>query len=78
VSFRYLDDNEGFRFAIGKRVKAMRKEHGLSLDTLAANTDMSKAGIWQIERGRSEPGAATLLRLSIALRCTIDYLVKGD
>lgn len=69
---------DDFILGIGRRLLMLRKEAGLSLDQLAANTDLSKTGLWEIEKGRSEPGARRLLRLSIALRCTVDFLLRGD
>lgn len=69
---------DDFLLGIGERLRLLRTELGLSLDMLAANTDLSKTGLWQIEKGRQEPGARVLLRLSIALRCTVDYLLRGD
>lgn len=71
-------DRDDFKAGIGRRMKAARVEIGLSLDDLAAATDMSKTALWQIETGQTEPKASTLLRLSIQLRCSIDYLVRGD
>lgn len=73
-----MRDNAEFLAGIGSRVRELRIGGGYSLDALAATTDMSKAGIWQIEKGRSEPGAGTLYRLSIALQCTADYLLRGE
>jgi transcriptional regulator with XRE-family HTH domain len=71
-------DNAEYVAELGRRVRLMRKFGGLTLDNLADRTDMSKTGIWQIEQGRSEPSASTLLRLSLALNCSVEYLVKGD
>lgn len=71
-------DNELFLQAMGERIADARRSKRLTLKALADQTDMSQAGLHQIEHGKSEPGASTLWRLSRALGVTIDYLVKGE
>jgi len=73
-----MRDNTPFLESLGRRVRDSRKELGLTLQSLADRMDMSKTGLWQIEQGKSEPGAGTLWRLSRALQCSIDYLVAGE
>ena len=63
---------------IGARLRQCREGHRLSLDDLAKRCGRSKTMLWQMESGRSEPGAETLARLASALQVTIDYLVLGD
>ena len=53
---------------IGKRMRERRKDLGISLDRLAAMTELSKTGLWQIEQGQNEPRAGTIVRLCNALR----------
>lgn len=67
-----------FSEAMGLRTKDRRNELRLSLDDLAERTELSKTGLWQIEKGRSIPGAGTLWRLSRALRMSIDAIVIGN
>lgn len=67
----------GFIDALAARLKATRQQKGLSLDQLAFRADMSKAGLWQIEAGRSEPMAKTIVALAKALDVTTDYLLLG-
>lgn len=65
---------EYFR-ALGARVTACRKAIGLSLDKVADQAGLSKAGLWQIEKGRSEPRARTLVALARVLNVTTDHLL---
>lgn len=60
---------------IGKRLKACRESKNLSLDQLADRASISKTGLWEIESGRSEPRAFTLIALAQALEVRIDYLL---
>lgn len=69
--------SEQFLGGIGGRVREMRQWRRMSLEELAARTEMSKTGLWQIETGRSDPQAPTLARLSIALGCKVDWIVFG-
>lgn len=64
--------------AIGKRLRATREGERLSLEDLAKRTGMSKTGLWQIEAGRSEPMAMTLIALAVALNVSVDYLLLRD
>ena len=53
--------------AIGRRLKFFRKARGLTIDTLAASSGVSRAMISRIERGEASPTAALLGRLCAAL-----------
>jgi transcriptional regulator with XRE-family HTH domain len=66
-----------FRSALGARVRAARHVLGLSLRKLADQMGTSYVGLFQIEKGMSEPSATTLVLLSDALGCSIDHLVRG-
>lgn len=62
---------------LGEQVRGRRKELKWSLDDLARHAGLSKAMVWQVEKGRSMPGADTLLRLSKALGVSMDRLMCG-
>lgn len=70
--------HEDYMVAVGRRVTACRKCAGMTLDSLAARVPMSKTGLWQIEKGRSEPKASTIRGLAIAMHVTADYLLFAD
>lgn len=69
--------SEQFLQAIGDRIRERRQCFGMSLDALADATDMSKAGLWEIERGNHDPRASTLVRLARALGCEVGELLPG-
>lgn len=52
---------------VGTELRALRKERGLSLRTLAELCDLSPNTISLIERGESSPSVSTLHRLATAL-----------
>jgi transcriptional regulator with XRE-family HTH domain len=52
---------------IAQRVGELRAAQGLSLDTLAASSGVSRSMISQIERGQSSPTAVVLERLATGL-----------
>jgi len=63
---------------IGKRLRVTRESLGLTQDELAAKAGMSKTGLWQIETGRSEPMARTIVSLAIILNVTTDFLLMRE
>lgn len=53
---------------LGKLVRAKRNERGLSLQNVADAASLSKAHVWEIERGRADnPSVSTLTALGAAL-----------
>jgi transcriptional regulator with XRE-family HTH domain len=52
---------------IAARVSALRAERGLSLDALAAKTDVSRSMISLIERGEASPTAVVLDKIATGL-----------
>jgi transcriptional regulator with XRE-family HTH domain len=69
---------EEFLLEIGRRVRERRRALGLTLRGLEDCTDLCNAFLSQVETGQSEPGAATLWRLSRALGVSIDWIVTGE
>jgi transcriptional regulator with XRE-family HTH domain len=60
---------------IGLRVRRRRAELRYSLADLAGRTELSKTHLWQVEQGRSEPGAGVIVRLCRALGVSADWLL---
>jgi transcriptional regulator with XRE-family HTH domain len=52
---------------IGSRVRALRAELGLSLEALAAKSDVSRSMISLVERGESSPTAVVLEKIATGL-----------
>ncbi|ANV99806.1 cupin domain-containing protein [Bradyrhizobium icense] len=53
--------------AVGRRIRDLRREHKLSLETIAAKTDLSIGFLSQIERGLSSPSLRVLATLADVL-----------
>ena len=49
---------------VGIRIRAVRKQHGLTQEDLAARLERSVEAVSNLERGKSLPGFETLERLS--------------
>ena len=62
---------------LGSRIKAERLAWGMSLDDVAKKAKLSKAQVWSIEKGRSEPKVSTAIRLADALSMSVARLVTG-
>lgn len=62
---------------IAGRVRALRAAQGLSLDTLASRSGVSRSTISLIERGESSPTAVVLERLASGLGATLPSLFDG-
>jgi len=56
---------------IGRRLRALRAERGLTILELAAKAGVSSGSISQIERGASNPSVSTLQKLRAALGVTL-------
>jgi transcriptional regulator with XRE-family HTH domain len=64
---------------IAKTIKARRAELGLSLQDVADATGLSKAHIWDMERGASsDPRLTTLLAVSDALRMSLAQILGAE
>jgi transcriptional regulator with XRE-family HTH domain len=61
--------------AIGPKVREVRQQLGLSLQQLAARSQVSAAAIHKVERGDMVPTITTLLKLSVALGRPIGHFV---
>ncbi len=61
---------------IGKRIRRVRLDKKMSLDTMANETGLSKAFIKEIEGGEKRPSVGTLLQISRTLQLDSGYLLK--
>src|SRR5258706_2454666 len=68
------DTASGLRERIAERVRELRAAHGLSLDTLASKSGVSRSMISLIERGESSPTAVVLEKLAAGLGVTLASL----
>jgi transcriptional regulator with XRE-family HTH domain len=63
---------------VGRKVSDLRRAKGLSLQQLAAVSDVSPAAIHKIERSGMVPTITTLLKLATALGVSVSYFVEED
>lgn len=63
---------------IGKQIKKMRSQMGMSQDELALKVYVSRQTISSWENNKSYPDVKSLLLLSSEFNLSLDQLVKGD
>jgi len=62
--------------SFGEKIRALRKEKGLTLDQLAERTESSKSYIWELEnKNPPRPSAEKIARIAAELGVTSDYLM---
>ena len=62
---------------LGRRIAFLRKEKGLSQVDLAADADMAKSYLSELELGKRNPSVLVLGRIAAALGTTLEELFKG-
>ena len=62
---------------LGRRIAFLRKEKGLSQVELAADADMAKSYLSELELGKRNASVIVLSRLAAALGTTLEELFKG-
>lgn len=64
---------------LGERINRLRLEKGESLQDVATAVGVSKAHIWELEKGRTDnPAMALVTRLADQFGVTVSYLVSED
>jgi transcriptional regulator with XRE-family HTH domain len=61
---------------IGKEIRRVRTEQGLTLEEAAQRSNVSKAMLGQIERGESNPTISILWKISSGLRVSLSTLLS--
>jgi transcriptional regulator with XRE-family HTH domain len=65
-------------FSLGARLRALRRERGLTQRDLAGRADVSANAISLIERSEISPSVATLQRLAAALKVKMSFFFVED
>lgn len=60
------------------RLKEIRNSQGLTIDQLVGLSGLSRGFISQLENGKRQPSAESLLSLSAALGCPIASLIEDE
>lgn len=63
---------------IGRRLRALRTDRGMTILDMAAKAGVSAGSISQIERGASNPSISTLQKLRAALGVTLWSFLEND
>ena len=78
VTYNNLFTIEERKKIIAQTMRDLRKRSGKSQKQIAAKIGVSQATYSAYERGRNEPPAEMLVRLSYVFGCSIDLLVQKD
>lgn len=64
---------------LGQKIRALRKEQGLTLDSLAIAAGMSKSYVWELENKESpRPSAEKLDALAKVLGRPVSYFLETE
>lgn len=63
---------------IGTRIRAARRNRGLTQDELADQVGVSRSAVAQWETGRTGQVTGNLSRIARALEVNVEYLMYGD
>jgi transcriptional regulator with XRE-family HTH domain len=65
--------------SLGRRLAQLRRKKGQSLQQVADAVGVSKAHIWELEKGRTDnPSMALVTRLADHFKVTVAFLVGED
>lgn len=78
VKYNNLFTIEERKKIIAQTMRELRKRSGMSQKEIAAKVEVSQATYSAYERGRNEPPAEVLVRLSYVFGCSVDVLVQKD
>lgn len=59
-------------------IRKLRREKDITQEELAKAVGVERSTVAKWETGRSKPKADGLLKLSVALNCTVDELLKEE
>src|SRR5881409_3398974 len=66
------------RHSLGKRIRALREEAGLSQEKLGSSAELGRVTLARIEQGKQSPRYETLVALARALKRPASELMPGD
>src|SRR4051794_9191567 len=78
ISSMTIDQVETDALTIGRRIRQLRTQRGLTLEELAAAVDRAPSQLSMIENGRREPKLTLLQAIARALGSTLDALLESE
>jgi transcriptional regulator with XRE-family HTH domain len=72
-----VKQGNGLLVALGKRILAIRKRKGITLDELSERMHISKGNLSDIEHGKRDPRFQTLKAIAKGLGLKLQQLVRG-
>src|SRR6476660_523645 len=72
------DDEEVDSLTIGRRIRQLRTERGLTLEELATAVDRVPSQLSMIENGRREPKLTLLRAIARALGVSLEALLESE
>ncbi len=63
---------------MGARVRALRRERGLTIEQIAAATGLTKGFISQLERDSTSPSLSSIARICDALGVRLSHIFERD
>src|SRR6187200_94397 len=77
-SAEVTDDEEVDSLTIGRRIRQLRTERGMTLDELAAAVDRAPSQLSMIENGRREPKLTQLRAIARVLGVHLETLLESE
>ena len=74
MSNDYKEDK--FLNALAKRIASLRKAKGMTQERLAADADIDRVALANIETGKRRPTVTTVYRIATALHVKVDQVFK--
>lgn len=62
----------------GEKLRALRKQHGLTLTQLGDMLDVHNTYVSQMEKGKKIPNAAMILKIADIFGVTVDQLMRDE
>ncbi|MCD8204538.1 MAG: helix-turn-helix domain-containing protein [Coprobacillus sp.] len=71
------DDNKELLMIVGRRIRYLRKQKGMSILDLSIEADINRNYLSDLERGKRNPTITILSKISIALDVSLSFLLEG-
>ena len=72
------DPFKGVKHALGRNVRALRRERALSQESLADSAGLGRRQVSEIERAVANPSLETIAKLAMALQVRPGELLDGQ